>query len=339
MLAAGTLVPGLLHWCPMSRPVLPLAIACAFASLAIATETRAWAAALEGAAPETVAPKVLVGVTRDRARRPRVVWDPSWQRVRPWEYPAIAGLYAVDWYVRSHEPPPDRPSWEGNNAFDDTIRGWLRASSYQGRRVAATVSDDLVLAGTAFPFAVDLPVVMFIHGQPGVMWQMLMMDLEANAVAGVVNNTLFHYGGRARPNTQSCNADASYDPYCGSPGDNASFPSGHVLTIATAAGLVCVHHRYLPIYGSDAADTGSCVLMSAATVATGIARIVADRHFATDVLSGALIGFGSGYGLPWLLHYRTDDMRGSGKAGPSIALLPMAGPGLVGLSVAGLASL
>jgi membrane-associated phospholipid phosphatase len=324
---------------PMPRPLFLLAMAITSALLAIAAETRVWAEALEGAAPQNVAPKVLVGVKCTRARRARVEWDPSWQRVRLWEYPAIAGLFAVDWYVRYHEPPPDRPSWEGNNAFDDTIRGWLVASSREGRRVAAKVSDDLVLAGAAFPFAVDLPVVLFVHGQPSVMWQMLMMDLEANAVAGVVNNTLFHYGGRARPNTQNCNADASYDSFCNSPGDNASFPSGHVLTIATAAGLVCVHHRYLPIYGSDAADTGSCVLMAAATVATGIARIVADRHFATDVLSGALIGFSSGYGLPWLLHYRTGDVAGSGEARPSIALLPMAGPGLLGLSVAGLVSL
>jgi len=339
MFAAGTLVPGLLAMVSMSRPLLPVVIACTSVYLAIATGTRARAEAPEGAAPETVAPKVLVGVTRERARRARVEWDPSWHRVRLWEYPAIAGVYAVDWYVRYHEPPPDRPSWEGNNAFDDTIRGWLRASSYQGRHVAMKVSDDLVFAGSAFPFAVDLPVVLFVHRKPDVMWQLLMMDLEANAVAGVINNTLFHYGGRARPNTQSCNHDPSYDPFCGSPGDNASFPSGHVLTIATAAGLVCIHHRYLPIYSSDAADTGSCVLMSAATVATGIARIVSDRHFATDVLSGALIGFGSGYGLPWLLHYRTNDTHGAGKAGPSIALLPMAGPGLLGLSVAGLASL
>jgi membrane-associated phospholipid phosphatase len=322
----------------MPRQVPPLVIAFASALVAITSTTRAWAQGLEAAAPETVPAKVPVAVKRNRARRARVEWDPGWQRVRPWEYPALVGVYAADWYVRYHEPPPDRPSWEGNNAFDDTIRDWLRASSYSGRRTAMTVSDDLGTAGTVFPFAVDLPVVLFVHRQPGLMWQMLMMDLEANAVAGLVNNTLFHYGGRARPNTQSCNADPSYDPLCGGPSNNASFPSGHVLTVATAAGLVCVHHRYLPIYGSDVGDTGSCVLMSAAAVATGIARIVADRHFATDVLSGALIGFGSGYGLPWLLHYRTDDIHESGTAGRSIALLPMAGPGLVGLAVAGLAS-
>jgi membrane-associated phospholipid phosphatase len=95
----------------------------------------------------------------------------------------------------------------------------------------------------------------------------------------------------------------------------------------------------LPIYGSDAADDGACVLMSAATVATGIARIAADRHFATDVLAGALIGFGSGYGLPWFLHYRTRDANGAGEATAGVALLPMAGPGLLGLSVAGLVPL
>jgi membrane-associated phospholipid phosphatase len=238
--------------------------------------------------------------------------------------------------VRTHEPPPDHASWEGNNVFDDALGDWLRARSYGGRHTALKVSDALVIMGTAFPFVVDLPIVMFIHRQPAVMWQILMMDLEAYAVAGLINNTLFHYAGRARPDRPRCNADPSYDPICGTVADNASFPSGHVLTIATAAGLTCVHHRYLPIYGSDVADTGSCVLMSVATGATAIARIVADRHYATDVLAGALIGFGSGYGLPWLLHYRGRSTEDPAATIPRVALLPMTGPDVIGLSIAGL---
>jgi membrane-associated phospholipid phosphatase len=35
----------------------------------------------------------------------------------------------------------------------------------------------------------------------------------------------------------------------------------------------------------------------------GLLRIVGDRHYATDVLAGAAIGFGFGYGMPTLLHY------------------------------------
>jgi membrane-associated phospholipid phosphatase len=37
--------------------------------------------------------------------------------------------------------------------------------------------------------------------------------------------------------------------------------------------------------------------------ADGVLRIMGDRHYATDVLTGAAIGFGFGYGVPTLLHY------------------------------------
>lgn len=272
-----------------------------------------------------------------RTRHERVEW--IWPRFRLWEYAGTTGVYAADWYVRYHELPPDHPTWLGENPFDDTIRDWLRATSPEGRARAVKFSDWVSLGGTVYPFAIDLPVVLLAHRQPGVMWQMLMMDLEANSVAGLLNNTLFHVAGRARPSTPECAANPSYDPLCGYTANNASFPSGHVLTIATAAGLVCVHHRYLPIYDSDAADAGACALLSAATVATGVARIMADRHFASDVIAGGAIGFGSGYGLPWLLHYRYG--RGSDGATEArpVALLPLAGPGLLGLSFTGVAPL
>ena len=271
-------------------------------------------------------------------RRARVEW--VWPRFRLWEYGGTAATYAASWYVRNHELPPDHPTWLGANPFDDTIRDWLRARTRAGRATAVTASDRLSLAGTAYPFAIDLPVVLFAHREPRVMWELLMMDLEANAVAGLLNNTLFHFAGRARPSSPACAADPSYDDLCGNTANNASFPSGHVMTIATAAGLVCVHHRYLPIYGADAADGAACLLLSAATLATGVARIEADRHFATDVLAGGSIGFLSGYGLPWLLHYRSGaarDDRGRPRAG--VTLLPLAGPDALGLSVAGLSPL
>jgi membrane-associated phospholipid phosphatase len=161
------------------------------------------------------------------------------------------------------------------------------------------------------------------------------MNLEANAVAGFINNALFYQVGRGRPSYVGCAADPGYDPLCGGTGNNASFPSGHVLGIATAAGLTCVHHRYLPLYGHPAADAGACALMSLATVITGATRVIADRHYASDVAVGATIGFLGGYGLPWLLHYRT----GADAERPAtrhVFLLPFAGGRSVGIGVAGL---
>jgi membrane-associated phospholipid phosphatase len=276
-----------------------------------------------------------------RAESPRaetVVW--LWPRFRTWEYVSTALLWGADLYVRLKRQPPDQPSWVGENAFDDAFRSWLRLDSRAARLDAARVSDFVTDAGWAYPYFVDLPVALFVHRQGAVTWQMLMLDLQANAVAGLINNSLFHLAGRGRPSTPSCAVNPSYDPLCGGYSENASFPSGHVLTIATAAGLVCVHHRYLPLYGSELADAGACVLLSAATAATGALRMMSDRHFMSDVLAGAAIGFGSGYGLPWLLHYRYGKTPegGSDRRG-AVTLLPLAGPDVLGLSVAGVAPL
>jgi membrane-associated phospholipid phosphatase len=283
--------------------------------------------------PPKLTPKPAGGKqVRTWTPSPRVEW--TWPKFRLWEYGATGAAWAADIWVRYKEPPPAKPRWIGLNPFDDAVRSWLRGGSASSRQTAVTVSDWLTWTGTAYPYAIDLPVVLFIHREPGVMWQLLMMDLQANAVAGLINNTLYHVAGRGRPDAADCAANPNYDPLCGGASNNASFPSGHVLTIATATGLVCVHHRYLPIYGSRVADASACALLAAATVATGVARIVADRHFATDMLIGGVIGFGSGYGLPWLLHYRYGRLE-TVDEGPHVTVLPLAGPNVLGLSLAG----
>jgi membrane-associated phospholipid phosphatase len=301
------------------------------AALALAALVAARAAHADATLDADAAPTIA----RSRTPSPSVEW--TWPRFRWWEYAGTTGVYVADVWVRFEEPPPDHPRWIGQNPFDDTIRGWLRGGTLQTRQDAVKASDWLSWTGTAYPFAIDLPVALLAHREPGVMWQLLMMDLEANSVAGLINNSLFHFAGRGRPSTPDCAANPGYDALCGDASNNASLPSGHVLTIATAAGLVCVHHRYLPLYGSEAADAGACVLLSAATVATGVARIVADRHFATDMLIGAAIGYGSGYGLPWALHYRYG--RALDGERPAVSVLPLAGPSTLGLSLVGVGPL
>jgi membrane-associated phospholipid phosphatase len=170
------------------------------------------------------------------------------------------------------------------------------------------------------------------------MWQVGMMDLEAFAVAGFLNRAIMFGVGRARPSVPSCAADPAYDELCGSSSNNASFPSGHTLGVATAAGLTCVHHRYLPIYGSTAADRAACVAMVVATAATAVTRVMSDRHWASDDVAGAAIGFGAGYGLPWLLHYRYGAPRPASapEAWQQPLLVPMASTTTLGVALVGL---
>jgi membrane-associated phospholipid phosphatase len=265
-----------------------------------------------------------------------VEWSPKWPRFRAWEYAATATLGVASMYLYRYRLPPDQPKWQGDNAVDDAIRGWLRADTRAGREAAGRVSDVLWLGGTAAPFAIDLPVILFVHRQPALAWQVLMMDLEANAVAGFINNGLFAVVGRGRPSYRDCSIDPTYDELCGGVGNNASFPSGHTLGIATGTGLVCVHHRYLRLFDHPAADTSACVVMVLATVVTATTRIMADRHYASDDLMGAAIGFASGYGLPWLLHYRHGVDTPLEADRPSVVLLPFVANGILGLGAAGI---
>lgn len=267
---------------------------------------------------------------------PALAWSARWPRFRWWEYAATAVFGATSLYLRGHQDLPAQARWVGNNPFDDTIRDWLRADTQQGRARAVDVSNKLSLYSSPIPFAIDLPVLLFVHRSPDLVWQLGMMDLEANAIAGVLNYGSFIMVGRGRPDTAACAKDPSYDPLCGGTANNASLPSGHTLSVATAAGLVCVHHRYLAIYGGPVADSSACAVMSALTVATAISRIIADRHFATDTLFGAAIGFGSGYGVPWLLHYRHGAAGATEQRQAKVAILPFAGPTTAGLSLAGL---
>ena len=48
---------------------------------------------------------------------------------------------------------------------------------------------------------------------------------------------------------------------------------------------------------------------------TGALRIMSDQHYASDVITGAILGTGIGFAVPYFLHYR----RGSSGQEPSRA--------------------
>ncbi|HEY8926057.1 MAG TPA: phosphatase PAP2 family protein [Polyangia bacterium] len=267
-----------------------------------------------------------------------VAWRDDWPRFRVWEYAGTVAAGVTSFYFRRYRPPPPQAKWQGDNWFDDQIRSWLRAETPEGRRRSQYASDRLAELGYVIPFGIDLTVALFAHGQLPLAWQMLMMDLEAFAVSGLINNVLFYQVGRGRPSAHDCAASQAYDDLCAI-GANASLPSGHVLTIATGAGLACVHHRYLPLFGRPWADASACGFMVAATLATAVTRIMADRHYASDDLVGIAIGFGAGYGLPWLLHYRYGagaSPATASDASRSLSLFPMGGRTSGGLGLVGL---
>jgi hypothetical protein len=123
---------------------------------------------------------------------------------------------------------------------------------------------------------------------------------------------------------------------CGTGNDNRSFFSGHATATATVAGLVCLHHQHLPLFGGGLADLAPCLAMIGVSVAAGILRLVDDEHWASDVMVGWADGFLSGYVLPSLLHFGFGGGRAlgevrSGGLDMRPTLLPREGGGLLGM--------
>jgi membrane-associated phospholipid phosphatase len=183
-----------------------------------------------------------------------------------------------------------------------------------------------------FPF-VDAGLAAVIHSDARVAWQMVAMDAEVMAFAGFVGVATDHFVGRARPSEPRCRRDPHYERFCNQPDEFSSFLSGHSVIAAAGAGLTCAHHLNIPLYGGGAGDIAACVTAATLALATGIGRIVNDRHWATDVSLGLLIGGVAGYGWPTWFHYRIRNLASDGDV--HVTVLPVIAPGTVSGTVMG----
>lgn len=142
---------------------------------------------------------------------------------------------------------------------------------------------------------------------------------ESAVIAVNLNQIAKFVTARQRPDVH---ARAAGDPSAvPAAGDNLSFFSGHAtlaFALATSAGTVASmrHHRLAPVMWA-----------AGLTLATAGAylRIAADRHYATDVLAGAIVGSAVGFGVPYFAHRPTP-----AKAG--FAFTPVPGGGTFMLS-------
>lgn len=233
-----------------------------------------------------------------------------------------AGLLALEFAV----PAPTVPKWSAQNGFDTGIRSALRLDSEGGRQAAALTSDVLLYALMLAPFLNATLVAGVEHERWDVGWRLLVLDAETLLVATTVTLSLQHLVARERPFVQECRANPSLAD-CSIGSKYQSFPSGHTTAAFAAVALECFHHGYL-----DTEHTGwgaaACPVTIVAATITGVLRIAADRHWATDVLAGAAIGGLVGYAVP-ALHL----LGSPGSQGP--VLTPNVSGTSVGLMVAG----
>ena len=258
-------------------------------------------------------------------RNDEVVWRPRWRRFQTGEYiltgALIAGTAAFILFGKE-----GRSNWTGPILFDEPVRKALRGGTVDGRRAAQTVGDAAYYGGLAYPFVVDaLAVTLIGHQKPDVAAQMTLIDAEAFAITGFLSFLSNATIRRQRPYARDCaagNPPGGF-PSCAGGGQTESFFSGHTGIAYTGAALTCSHHARLPLYGkSPVAGAVTCVTMLTAATVGGTARIVADKHYLTDVLVGAGVGLASGFLVPWF-HYHE-----SSSTPPSTANAKPLGDGL-----------
>ena len=116
----------------------------------------------------------------------------------------------------------------------------------------------------------------------------VMVDgLEASVIAsGILSPLLKYTVGRARPNQTEQDSD-TFDPFSGA----ASFPSGHTTQAFTVAAVLAFSFDDQPVVGGLAFALASGV---------GLSRINDNKHYASDVVAGAILGTWVGYEV---VHY------------------------------------
>ena len=256
-----------------------------------------------------------------------VRWDPSWPKFRTPEY-VVTGVLGVAVFA-GFAIPTSPNNWRDMNDFDAGARDAIRLKA-AGDRSTANDASDLILALMVNQLVVDATLVAWWgHDRPSVAYQMVLMDMEALAISGGVQAIVSGITSRQRPYRDKClTAEAALDAECTSNKQYRSFFSGHTAGAFTVAGLMCMHHAYLPLYGGGLREKLTCAASFAAAASVGLLRIASDNHFMSDVLVGAGVGTLVGLGVPWLLHYRGGAQvdttgRTRGETQVSFRLTPM----------------
>ncbi|MEQ8277642.1 MAG: phosphatase PAP2 family protein [Deltaproteobacteria bacterium] len=154
--------------------------------------------------------------------------------------------------------------------------------------------------------------------------------------------------GRERPHSRRCDEPGfeGGDLGCDSDDENnryRSFISGHPALVVAAAGVTCMHHSRMPIYGGGVGDNLACASMIGAAATTGVLRDVSGSHHASDVMFGTALGLVAGWIVPSALHYGFGEDEeeelalapSDGAPAVRVAFVPFGPRGAIGAQVTG----
>ena len=189
---------------------------------------------------------------------------------------------------------PSTCRWCDPPGFDSSVRDGLKWNDTESANVISYV----------IPLGVE-PLAMFglqayaarDHGTPDAAWVDVLLISEATAVAMAMNQAVKFVVGRERPFVHALPDDQKGQT--AHPSDNnVSFYSGHstfAFAMAVSAGTIASMRRYR--LAPSIWATGMAL-----AAATAYLRIAADRHYASDVTVGAILGSATGIAVPRLFH-------------------------------------
>jgi len=233
---------------------------------------------------------------------PPLVWQGSRFSIADWVVALAGGAITLSTAII---PPRAHHSLGGGLWFDNGVRNALRARSLANRYIFRDGSDVGISLMVSWPLVADsLTAAWWYRGSRDVAEQTALIDLEAFAISGALQGVTNTLVSRERPYGPDCgSAQLPADSTdCAGPTHYRSFFSGHATISFTGAALICMHHFENDLIGPPW-DALSCAGGYAVAATTATFRIASDQHYASDVLSGALVGTLVGYGVPWL-HYR-----------------------------------
>ena len=234
-------------------------------------------------------------------------WDPRWRRADIGDYLLIG---ALGWVALTAQIAliPDVANYQSGFLIDDFVHETFGIAEPVTRETIDNASDVLQWLLFFYPLVVDTMIITVIGDDWNwdVGWQLFTINTLSVAATLAFNWFTKNAVARERPYVQHCREDPQSDFECSNVDRNRSFYSGHTAFAATGAGLICMHHSRLPLYDGIGDDIACGVAIG---VAGGIAlmRILADRHWFSDVFVGAVAGVISGVLLPWFLRYGFDD--------------------------------
>ena len=213
------------------------------------------------------------------------------------DYAVIATGYAAYGVLGLAVPPAREARWAAPVWFDRRARNALLAPTRASRSRADLVSDLGIVASLALLASDSIVVAGVLDENLDVAIELALMDAQVFALSGPILHSLQLSIARERPDIAPCGSDASHSEQCGG-SKNTSFPSGHATATFASAATYCAHRLKLELYGHPAADAVGCGVQIGGAFASSLLRVAADRHHATDVAAGALLGTTLGLGVP-----------------------------------------